>query len=121
MNLANQHIAELTLRRRRAGEALGADAPAIEEHATTCADCRARIRALDDEQRRFEDDISFDRFSAGVERAAFREQTGFALDALAGERIAELVGLGLLEDDGQRVRLTRAGKFVADGVIERLM
>ena len=70
MNLANGHIAELTLRRRRAGEALGADAPAIEEHATTCADCRARIRALDDEQRRFEDDISFDRFSAGVERAA---------------------------------------------------
>ena len=70
MNLANGHIAELTLRRRRAGEALGADAPAIEEHATTCADCRARIRALDDEQRRFEDEISFDRFSAGVERAA---------------------------------------------------
>jgi|SRR6187551_529347 len=70
MNLANGHIAELTLRRRRAGEALGADAPAIEEHATSCADCRARIRALDDEQRRFEDDISFDRFSAGVERAA---------------------------------------------------
>jgi len=70
MNLANGHIAELTLRRRRAGEALGAEAPAIEEHATTCADCRARIRALDDEQRRFEDDISFDRFSAGVERAA---------------------------------------------------
>lgn len=70
MNLANGHIAELTLRRRRAGEALGAEAPAIEEHATACADCRARIRALDDEQRRFEDEISFDRFSAGVERAA---------------------------------------------------
>jgi hypothetical protein len=70
MNLANGHIAELTLRRRRAGETLGAEAPAIEEHATTCADCRARIRALDDEQRRFEDEISFDRFSAGVERAA---------------------------------------------------
>src|SRR5687768_16314128 len=70
MNLANGHIAELTLRRRRAGEALGADAPAIDEHATTCADCRARLRALDDEQRRFEDEISFDRFSAGVERAA---------------------------------------------------
>jgi hypothetical protein len=70
MNLANGHIAELTLRRRRAGEALGAEAPAIEEHAAACADCRARMRALDDEQRRFEDEISFDRFSAGVERAA---------------------------------------------------
>jgi hypothetical protein len=73
MNLANQtddHIGELTLRRRRAGEALGADGPAIEAHASSCPDCRARIRALDDEQRRFEQEISFDRFAAGVERAA---------------------------------------------------
>ena len=73
MNLARQkdeHIGELTLRRRRAGEALGSDGPAIEAHATSCADCRARIRALDDEQRRFEQEISFDRFAAGVERAA---------------------------------------------------
>jgi len=73
MNLAqekNEHIGELTLRRRRAGEALGADGPAIEAHASSCPDCRARIRALDDEQRRFEQEISFDRFAAGVERAA---------------------------------------------------
>ena len=73
MNLAqqkNEHIGELTLRRRRAGEALGPDGPAIEAHATSCSDCRARIRALDDEQRRFEQEISFDRFAAGVERAA---------------------------------------------------
>lgn len=70
MNLASEHIGELTLRQRRAGEALGFDGPAIEAHATSCADCRARIRALDDEQRRFEQEISFDRFAAGVERAA---------------------------------------------------
>src|SRR5580765_5528895 len=73
MNLGNErdaHIGELTLRRRRAGEALGADTAAIDAHAASCADCRARIRALDDEQRRFEQEISFDRFAAGVERAA---------------------------------------------------
>jgi hypothetical protein len=70
MNLANEHIGELALRRRRAGEALGPDGPAMDAHAATCADCRARIRALDDEQRRFEQEISFDRFAAGVERAA---------------------------------------------------
>src|SRR3954468_14244680 len=73
MNLANhtdEHIGDLTLRRRRAGEALGPDGPAIDAHATACAECRARIRALDDEQRRFEQEISFDRFAAGVERAA---------------------------------------------------
>ncbi len=64
------HIGELELRRRRAGETLGAEAPVIEAHAATCAECKARIRALDDEQRRFEAAISFDRFAAGVERAA---------------------------------------------------
>ena len=60
----------MRLRRRRAGESLGRAGPAIDAHATACADCRARIRALDDEQRRFEQEISFDRFAAGVERAA---------------------------------------------------
>jgi hypothetical protein len=69
MNTASEHIGELALRRHRAGEALGADGPAIAAHAGACADCRARLRALDDEQRRFEQEISFDRFSAGVERA----------------------------------------------------
>ncbi|HTB58341.1 MAG TPA: ACP synthase [Polyangia bacterium] len=64
------HIGELDLRRRRAGEALGAEGPIIEAHAAACAECKARIRALDDEQRRFEAAISFDRFAAGVERAA---------------------------------------------------
>ena len=64
------HIGELELRRRRAGETLGAEGPTIEAHAATCAECKARIRALDDEQRRFEAAISFDRFAAGVERAA---------------------------------------------------
>lgn len=69
MNLEG-HIGELELRRRRAGETLGSAGPAIEAHASTCAECKARIRALDDEQRRFEAAISFDRFAAGVERAA---------------------------------------------------
>jgi hypothetical protein len=64
------HIGELALRRRRAGETLGAEGPIIEAHAAACAACKARIRALDDEQRRFEAAISFDRFAAGVERAA---------------------------------------------------
>jgi hypothetical protein len=69
MNAAG-HIGELDLRRHRAGEALGESGAAIAEHARTCAECKARLRALDDEQRRFEGAISFDRFAAGVERAA---------------------------------------------------
>ena len=70
MNLQKEHIGELVLRRRRIGEDLGSNAAAIETHVAGCAECRARARALDDEQRRFEQEISFDRFAAGVERAA---------------------------------------------------
>ena len=90
MNLAQQkdeHIGELTLRRRRAGEALGPDAAAIDAHATSCADCRARLRALDDEQRRFEQEISFDRFAAGVERAARSASKAKARRPGAAERV----------------------------------
>jgi oxygen-independent coproporphyrinogen-3 oxidase len=57
----------------------------------------------------------------GVDRPAFRTQTGFDLDALAGESVRRLVGLGLLGDDGRRVSLTRAGLYVADAVAERLL
>ncbi len=57
----------------------------------------------------------------GIDRAAFRAQTGFDLDAVAGPALARHVELGLLDDDGQRVYLTRRGKYVADAVIERLL
>lgn len=57
----------------------------------------------------------------GIDRRRFQEQTGFALDVIAGPRLPILVNQGLLSDDGERVWLTRAGKFVADGVIENLL
>lgn len=57
----------------------------------------------------------------GIGRARFREQTGFELDALVGERVAALVGAGLLSDDGAAVRLTRRGFCVADGIVEDLL
>jgi oxygen-independent coproporphyrinogen-3 oxidase len=57
----------------------------------------------------------------GIDRCAFREQTGSDLDEVAGPAIARHVVLGLLEDDGTHVRLTRPGKYVADAVIEGLL
>jgi oxygen-independent coproporphyrinogen-3 oxidase len=57
----------------------------------------------------------------GIDRLAFRQQTGYDLDALAGSAIARHVEQGLLADNGQHVRLTRQGKYVADAVIERLL
>ena len=67
--LTGGHVGDLALRRHRAGEALPS-AAAVGLHLAACGACRARLRELDDEQRRFESQISFDRFSAGVERAA---------------------------------------------------
>jgi oxygen-independent coproporphyrinogen-3 oxidase len=57
----------------------------------------------------------------GIIRTAFHDQTGFIVDDLAGERIARLVEQGLLADDGERINLTRRGRYVADAVIEELL
>lgn len=61
------------------------------------------------------------RRAEGIDRAQFREQTGFGFDELVGERVANLVRAGILDDTGAAVRLTRRGKCVADAVIEELM
>jgi len=65
-----KHPGDLLLRRLRAGERLAESEATAMAHAATCARCRARLKDLDDEQQRFEQAISFDRFAAGVERAA---------------------------------------------------
>jgi hypothetical protein len=64
------HPGDLTLRRLRAGEFASAEAEAIEQHTARCGRCRARLAAIDDEQRAFERAIPFERFAGGVERAA---------------------------------------------------
>lgn len=57
----------------------------------------------------------------GIGREAFRAQTGRGLDEVAGPALAALAEQGLLVDDGARVYLSRRGKYVADGVITRLL
>lgn len=57
----------------------------------------------------------------GVERAEFCRRTGHSVDALAGDAIRRFVAQGLLADDGQRVRLTREGLLVSDGVWPELL
>jgi len=52
----------------------------------------------------------------GVERTVFRDASGHDLDALAGPAIARWVDQGFATDDGHRVRLTRAGLLVSDGL-----
>ena len=57
----------------------------------------------------------------GVDRASFAAATGFKLDELAGPAISKFVELGLLSDDGSRVKLTREGLFVSDGLWPELL
>jgi hypothetical protein len=64
------HLGELKLRRFLAGESLGTEHEAAAAHVAGCAECGRRLDAFGIEQRAFQNQISFDRFAAGVERAA---------------------------------------------------
>lgn len=57
----------------------------------------------------------------GVSRWAFNERTGIALDTLIGKPLRRFVELGLLADDGERIRLTREGLFVSDAIWPELL
>jgi oxygen-independent coproporphyrinogen-3 oxidase len=57
----------------------------------------------------------------GIFRHEFKRQTQYPLDDLVGTVIARHVSNGLLEDDGEQVRLTRQGKCVADAIVTDLL
>jgi oxygen-independent coproporphyrinogen-3 oxidase len=57
----------------------------------------------------------------GIDRARFREQTGFALDDLVPAALELFADNGIATDDGRAVRLTRRGKCVADGAVAELL
>lgn len=52
----------------------------------------------------------------GVARGEFAAATDFEIEALAGDAIRGFVRLGLLDDDGERIRLTREGLCVSDAI-----
>jgi oxygen-independent coproporphyrinogen-3 oxidase len=58
------------------------------------------------------------RRAEGVNRVAFREQTGYDVDALVGPAVNRHVEWGTIAADEQGFRLTRRGKCVADVVIQ---
>ncbi|OJH38291.1 ACP synthase [Cystobacter ferrugineus] len=63
------HLAEWTLRRLRAGELPGGEAQQARSHVATCAECQRVLHGLEEEQARFEAQVPFERFAAGVEGA----------------------------------------------------
>ena len=52
----------------------------------------------------------------GLTRETFHERTGYEIDALVAAPLQKFVGLNLLADDGNRLRLTREGLFVSDAL-----
>ena len=57
----------------------------------------------------------------GVTRAGFLARHDVSLDATFGPTIAELVGIGLLVDDGERIILTPRGLMLANDVCARFL
>jgi oxygen-independent coproporphyrinogen III oxidase len=76
----------------------------------------AEEERLDDAERAREALVFGLRRLEGVTRKEFVARTGFDLDTLGGKTIERYVRLGMLDDDGERVRLTREGLLVSDSL-----
>jgi oxygen-independent coproporphyrinogen-3 oxidase len=81
----------------------------------------AERERLDDESRARELFVLGLRRMEGVTRRTFERRTGYAVDRLFGDSLRGLVQLGVLEDAGERVRLTRKGLFISDAIWPELL
>lgn len=61
------------------------------------------------------------RLLAGVNKRWFLEKTDFEIDELCGDEVAHLKAVGLLEEVGDNLRLTRDGLFVSNSVFAELV
>jgi oxygen-independent coproporphyrinogen-3 oxidase len=61
------------------------------------------------------------RLNEGLDEEGFSQRFGISLQALYGEPLAELCGLGLLERQNGRLRLTDRGRLLANEVFVRLL
>lgn len=81
----------------------------------------AERELLTKEQRHREHLVLGLRRIAGVRHAEFESATGSTITELAGKEIAKFVGFGLLQDDGESLRLTREGLLVSDSLWPELL
>lgn len=84
-------VSELTLRRFRAGELTPDDQAHVETQIANDAHLRAQMKAIAEEQAKFETDISFERFAGGVARAQrdlARKRVSWKLPALSASTMA---------------------------------
>ncbi|EFN96909.1 radical SAM family heme chaperone HemW [Streptococcus mitis] len=61
------------------------------------------------------------RKKSGVSMARFEEKFGRSFDGLYGEIVRDLVQQGLVQIEGERVRMTKRGLFLGDTVAERFI
>ena len=61
------------------------------------------------------------RKKSGVSMARFEEKFGRSFDELYGEIVKDLTQQGLMQIDGDRVRMTKRGLFLGDTVAERFI
>ena len=61
------------------------------------------------------------RKKSGVSMTRFEEKFGRSFDGLYGEIVRDLVQQGLMQIDGDRVRMTKRGLFLGDTVAERFI
>ena len=57
----------------------------------------------------------------GVNRESFRQRHGLTMEEAFGETVWDLAAIGMVEDDGTRVRLTSRGLMLANDVAERFL
>ena len=76
---------------------------------------------LEPEARAREALVMYLRQLGGVSREEFRARTGFDFRELCGKEIDWLVEIGMLEDQGDRMKLTPQGVFVSDAVFAELI
>ena len=94
------------------------DLPAYLKRIEADADPTGPTETLEPEDRARETAVLMLRRTIhGLDRAEFRAQTGHDFDALAGAALPKHRAGGLLDDDGRRIRFTRAGLFLADTVL----
>ena len=98
------------------------DLPAYLKRIEAGLDATGPTETLDSEPRARETAVLMLRRTVrGLDRAEFATQTGFDFDDLAGPALPRHRSRGLLDDDGQRVRFTREGIFLADTVLSDLL
>jgi oxygen-independent coproporphyrinogen-3 oxidase len=76
----------------------------------------AETESLDQRERALEVLVFALRRLAGVDRSWFQQKTGFALDELVGGKLPQLLELGLMNDHGTTLKLTRSGLLVSDSI-----